>query len=109
MPAGLDTRAFVRGRQRSSNRRRCGAAAHARTTSNNTHDVTSYIKSNNVRARRDDVASRLPQRIATVTFALEPSRAHQLGPLGDRLAEASLALYLAQSAHLRPIWLFSRI
>ena len=50
VPVGLDARAFVRGRQRSSNHRRCGHHS-ARTTSNNTHNVTSYIKSNNVRAR----------------------------------------------------------
>ena len=43
----------------------------ARTTSNNTHDVTTYIKSNSTSVHaRDDVASSSPRRIATVTFAL---------------------------------------
>mmetsp|Transcript_30759 Transcript_30759/g.99864 ORF Transcript_30759/g.99864 Transcript_30759/m.99864 type:complete len:120 (+) Transcript_30759:166-525(+) len=38
---------------------RGGARRSARTTSNNTHDVTSYIKSNNTSVHaRDDVASR---------------------------------------------------
>ena len=87
----------------------------ARTTSNNTHDVTMYIKSNSTSVHaRDDVASSSPRRIATVTFALTIHVERQLRRNGRRRCclwfcegardRGAAKASLAQSPHLRPIW-----
>ena len=83
----------------------------ARTTSNNTHDVISYIKSNNVRARtgRRRLAPGRAHRnrhFAKVTLNVN-FKPHRLRSTRGDLSGARRRrgrASLAQSPHLRPIW-----
>ena len=83
----------------------------ARTTSNNTHDVISYIKSNNVRARtgRRRLAPGRAHRnrhFAKVTLNVN-FKPHRLRSTRGDLSGARRRrgrASLAQTPHLRPIW-----
>ena len=81
----------------------------ARTTSNNTHDVTTYIKSNSTSVHaRDDVASSSPRRIATVTFALtihvNVNFDETVDVKVDAVAASGFARGRATEARQRPPW-----
>ena len=94
-PRGSTLAPLVRGRQWSSNCRRCGRRS-ARTKSNNTHDVTSYSSPKQRPCMCGTTSPRArSRRIATVTLALEGHVEHQRAV---RLAS------LAESPHLDPLW-----
>ena len=78
----------------------------ARTTSNNTHDVTTYIKSNTRPRTHGTTSPRAqPRRIATVTFALRSQVERQLRATSDRLPfHARGAFGRATEAQQRPLW-----
>ena len=77
----------------------------ARKTSNNTHDVTTYIKSNSTSVHaRDDVASSSPRRIATVTFALTIHVNVNFDETVDAVAASGFARGRATEARQRPPW-----